>query len=66
MLVALVYLYTVSGGQFGIFERHQARIGMTAQILLFVAFLAAFAVKVPMWPVHTWPPDADVEARRAA
>jgi NADH-quinone oxidoreductase subunit M len=62
MLVALVYLYTVSGGQFGIFEWHQVRIGMTAQILLFVAFLAAFAVKVPMWPVHTWLPDAHVEA----
>ena len=62
MLVALVYLYTVSGGQFGILEWQQARIGMTPQILLFVAFLAAFAVKVPMWPVHTWLPDAHVEA----
>jgi len=62
MLVALVYLYTVSGGQFGIFDWHQAKIGMTPQILLFLAFLAAFAVKVPMWPVHTWLPDAHVEA----
>ncbi len=62
MLVALVYLYTVSGGKFGIFDWHQAKIGMTPQILLFVAFLAAFAVKVPMWPVHTWLPDAHVEA----
>ena len=62
MLVALVYLYTVSGGKFGIFDWHQAKIGMTAQILLFLAFLAAFAVKVPMWPVHTWLPDAHVEA----
>jgi NADH-quinone oxidoreductase subunit M len=62
MLVALVYLYTVSGGQFGIFDWHRAQIPMTAQILLFLAFLAAFAVKVPMWPVHTWLPDAHVEA----
>jgi NADH-quinone oxidoreductase subunit M len=62
MLVALVYLYTVSGGKFGIFDWHEVRIGMTAQILLFLAFLAAFAVKVPMWPVHTWLPDAHVEA----
>ncbi|HEX6017693.1 MAG TPA: NADH-quinone oxidoreductase subunit M, partial [Burkholderiaceae bacterium] len=49
-------------GKFGIFDWHQAKIGMTAQILLFLAFLAAFAVKVPMWPVHTWLPDAHVEA----
>jgi NADH-quinone oxidoreductase subunit M len=62
MLVALVYLYTVSGGQFGILDWHQAKIGMTPQVLLFLAFLAAFAVKVPMWPVHTWLPDAHVEA----
>ena len=62
MLVALVYLYTVSGGKFAISDWHQAQIGMTPQILLFVAFLAAFAVKVPMWPVHTWLPDAHVEA----
>jgi NADH-quinone oxidoreductase subunit M len=62
LLVAIVYLYQISGGRFGIFEWHQARIGMTAQILLFLAFLAAFAVKVPMWPVHTWLPDAHVEA----
>ena len=62
MLVALVYLYYASGGQFGIFDWHATRIGMTAQILLFLAFLLAFAVKVPMWPVHTWLPDAHVEA----
>ncbi|MDQ3214772.1 MAG: NADH-quinone oxidoreductase subunit M [Pseudomonadota bacterium] len=62
MLVALVYLYYASGGQFGIFEWHQLQIGMTAQVLLFIAFFAAFAVKVPMWPVHTWLPDAHVEA----
>jgi NADH-quinone oxidoreductase subunit M len=62
MLVALVYLYTVSGGKFGIFDWHQTPLGLTPQILLFLAFLAAFAVKVPMWPVHTWLPDAHVEA----
>ena len=62
MLVALVYLYYASDGRFGIFDWHQVQIGMTAQILLFLAFFAAFAVKVPMWPVHTWLPDAHVEA----
>jgi NADH-quinone oxidoreductase subunit M len=62
MLVALVYLYYASGGQFGIFDWHATRIGMTAQVLLFLAFFLAFAVKVPMWPVHTWLPDAHVEA----
>ncbi len=62
MLVALVYLYYASDGRFGIFDWHQVRLGMTAQTFLFVAFLAAFAVKVPMWPVHTWLPDAHVEA----
>jgi NADH-quinone oxidoreductase subunit M len=62
MLVALVYLYYASDGRFGIFDWHQVRLGMTAQTFLFLAFLAAFAVKVPMWPVHTWLPDAHVEA----
>jgi NADH-quinone oxidoreductase subunit M len=62
MLVALVYLYTVSDGSFAIADWHRVPIAMTAQILLFLAFLAAFAVKVPMWPVHTWLPDAHVEA----
>ncbi len=62
MLVAFVYLYYVSGGKFGIFDWHAVRIGMTAQILLFLAFFMSFAVKVPMWPVHTWLPDAHVEA----
>ena len=62
MLVALVYLYYASGGRFGIFDWHQVQLGMTAQTLLFLAFFAAFAVKVPMWPVHTWLPDAHVEA----
>ena len=62
MLVALVYLYYAADGRFGIFDWHQVRLGMTAQTLLLVAFFAAFAVKVPMGPVHTWLPDAHVEA----
>jgi NADH-quinone oxidoreductase subunit M len=62
MLVAFVYLYYLSGGKFGIFDWDAVRIGMTAQILLFLAFFMSFAVKVPMWPVHTWLPDAHVEA----
>lgn len=62
MLVALIYLYTKSGGSFDIATWHQLPIGGTAQTLLFFAFLSAFAVKVPMWPVHTWLPDVHVEA----
>ena len=61
MLVALLYLYAQTGN-FEILEMHQVPLGMTAQILLFIGFLLAFAVKVPMWPVHTWLPDAHVEA----
>ena len=62
MLVALIYLYTKSGGSFDIATWHQLPLGGTAQTLLFFAFLSAFAVKVPMWPVHTWLPDVHVEA----
>jgi NADH-quinone oxidoreductase subunit M len=62
MLVALVYLYYKSGGSFDILAWHKLPLSMTAQTLLFFAFLAAFSVKVPMWPVHTWLPDAHVEA----
>jgi NADH-quinone oxidoreductase subunit M len=62
MLVALLYLYSVSGGSFSILEWYQLPLSMNTQILLFVAFFAAFAVKVPMWPVHTWLPDAHPEA----
>ncbi|MCU0898628.1 MAG: NADH-quinone oxidoreductase subunit M, partial [Burkholderiales bacterium] len=62
MLVALVFLYYASGGSFSILDWHQVRLPMVAQVLLFVAFFAAFSVKVPMWPVHTWLPDAHVEA----
>ena len=61
MLIALLYLYKVSG-TFSILDLHQVRIGLTPQILIFMAFMVAFAVKVPMWPVHTWLPDAHVEA----
>jgi NADH-quinone oxidoreductase subunit M len=62
MLLALLYLYFKSGGSFDILTWHQLPLPMSAQTLLFFAFFAAFAVKVPMWPVHTWLPDAHVEA----
>ena len=61
MLVALIWLY-LQGGSYEIAYLQQMQIGMTAQVLIFLAFFAAFAVKVPMWPVHTWLPDAHVEA----
>ena len=61
MLVAFIYLYRVTG-TYDLFAFMEAPIGMTAQKLIFIAFLLAFAVKVPMWPVHTWLPDAHVEA----
>ncbi len=62
MLVALIFLYYKSGGSFDIASWHKLPLPMPAQALLFFAFFAAFAVKVPMWPVHTWLPDAHVEA----
>ena len=62
MLVALLYLYYKSGGSFDILTWHKLPIREGAQTWLFFAFLAAFSVKVPMWPVHTWLPDAHVEA----
>ncbi|GAA6142043.1 NADH-quinone oxidoreductase subunit M [Hydrogenophaga sp. 5NK40-0174] len=62
MLVALIYLYTQSGGSFDLATWHKLPLGASAQTLLFFAFFAAFAVKVPMWPVHTWLPDVHVEA----
>jgi NADH-quinone oxidoreductase subunit M len=62
MLVALIYLYFKSGGSFAILDWHKLPLPLTAQSLLFFAFFAAFSVKVPMWPVHTWLPDAHVEA----
>ena len=62
MLVALVYLYFKSGGSFDLLTWHRLPLPLSTQALLFFAFFAAFAVKVPMWPVHTWLPDAHVEA----
>ncbi len=62
MLIALLYLYLKSGGSFDIQAWHKLPLPLDAQTLLFFAFFAAFSVKVPMWPVHTWLPDAHVEA----
>jgi NADH-quinone oxidoreductase subunit M len=62
MLVALIYLYQQSGGSFEILDYHRLPLALLPQILIFLAFFTAFAVKVPMWPVHTWLPDAHVEA----
>jgi NADH-quinone oxidoreductase subunit M len=62
MLVALIYLYNQSGDSFDLATWYKLPLGETAQTLLFFAFFAAFAVKVPMWPVHTWLPDVHVEA----
>ena len=62
MLVALIWLYFQSGGSFDILAWHQLPLSLSAQTYIFFAFLMAFAVKVPMWPVHTWLPDAHVEA----
>jgi NADH-quinone oxidoreductase subunit M len=62
MLVAIIYLYYKSGGSFDILTWHRLPLPLAAQTLLFFGFFFAFAVKVPMWPVHTWLPDAHVEA----
>jgi NADH-quinone oxidoreductase subunit M len=62
MLIALIFLYYKSGGSFSILDWHKLPLGATPQALLFGAFFAAFAVKVPMFPVHTWLPDVHVEA----
>lgn len=62
MLVALIYLYIASEGSFDLTTWQQLPLTATAQTFLFFAFFAAFAVKVPMWPVHTWLPDVHVEA----
>jgi NADH-quinone oxidoreductase subunit M len=61
MLVALIYLY-LKQGDYSIEAFHRLPLTMNEQVLIFFAFLIAFAVKVPMWPVHTWLPDAHVEA----
>ncbi|HEV3010435.1 MAG TPA: NADH-quinone oxidoreductase subunit M, partial [Burkholderiales bacterium] len=62
MLVAMLYHYNKSGGSFSILDWHKLPLALGVQILLFFGFLFAFAVKVPMWPVHTWLPDAHTEA----
>jgi NADH-quinone oxidoreductase subunit M len=62
MLIALVFLYVKSGGSFDLSTWYKLPLSSTTQTLLFFAFLSAFAVKVPMWPVHTWLPDVHVEA----
>src|SRR5438093_10954229 len=62
MLIALLYLYGKSGGSFEILDWYKLPLSKSAQIALFFGFLFAFAVKVPMWPVHTWLPDAHTEA----
>jgi NADH-quinone oxidoreductase subunit M len=62
MLVALIWLYFAAGGSFDILAWHKLPLSLSAQTYIFLAFLMAFAVKVPMWPVHTWLPDAHVEA----
>ncbi len=61
-LVALIYLYRLAGGSFSLQDLYAVAIPHKAQILIFLALFAAFAVKIPMWPVHTWLPDAHVEA----
>ncbi len=61
MLVSLLYMYS-QGGSFAIADLHALKLEMTPQILIFLSFLIAFGVKVPMWPVHTWLPDAHVQA----
>jgi NADH-quinone oxidoreductase subunit M len=61
-LVALIYLYNVSQGSFSLLDYYELPLPLAAQVLIFLAFFLAFAVKVPMWPVHTWLPDAHVEA----
>lgn len=61
MLVALIYLY-LQAGSYAIPAFHDLPLTLREQHWIFVAFLLAFAVKVPMWPVHTWLPDAHVEA----
>ncbi len=62
MLVALLYLYNKSGGSFAIMDWWRLPLPLGVQLLLFFGLLFAFAVKVPMWPVHTWLPDAHTEA----
>ncbi|TMH61523.1 MAG: NADH-quinone oxidoreductase subunit M, partial [Betaproteobacteria bacterium] len=62
MLIAMLYLYNKAGASFEILDWHKLPLSLNVQIALFFGFLFAFAVKVPMWPVHTWLPDAHTEA----
>ncbi len=62
MLAAFIYLHMQTNGSFEILDFHRVPLTMTAQVLIFLAMFMSFAVKVPMWPVHTWLPDAHVEA----
>ena len=62
MLASFIYLYWQTNGSFEILDFHKVPLGFTAQVLVFLAMFMSFAVKVPMWPVHTWLPDAHVEA----
>ena len=61
MLVALIYLHQRSSS-FAITDFYPLKLNMTEQVWVFFAFLIAFAVKIPMWPLHTWLPDAHTEA----
>ncbi len=61
-LVALIYLYNATGGSFAFLDLYEVPLPLIVQVIVFIAFFMAFAVKVPMWPVHTWLPDAHVEA----
>jgi len=61
-LVALIYLYNVAGNSFAFLDLYEVPLPILVQVVVFIAFFMAFAVKVPMWPVHTWLPDAHVEA----
>ena len=62
MLAAFIYLYQQTNGSFEILDFHKVPLAMAPQVLVFLAMFMSFAVKVPMWPVHTWLPDAHVEA----
>jgi NADH-quinone oxidoreductase subunit M len=62
MLAAFIYLYVQTNGSWEILDFHRLPLGSTAQVLIFLAMFASFSVKVPMWPVHTWLPDAHTEA----
>ncbi|MFN9958184.1 MAG: proton-conducting transporter membrane subunit, partial [bacterium] len=64
MLVALIYMY-LQAGSYDIVALQELPLGFNEQFWIFLAFFAAFAVKVPMFPFHTWLPDAHVEAPTA-